>query len=210
MDPARIAGVRREELREACARLGVTDVRMLGYRDSGIPARGEPGSLSAAPLGQVARDLSRVLAALRPDLVITHDRTGGYGHPDHIRASEAAALAVRDLDPVPVLYESVFPRSLVDAFQDAFRDAGLRAGRAAATGADMDRDAGVPDALVSARLDVSAHVQAKRAALRAHRTQLTGHVLFRLPWPVLARLWSVEHFARAGVQPGGPVADDLG
>lgn len=210
VDPARIAEVRRAELHEACARLGVRDVTILAYRDSGIPPRRDAGSLVAAPVAQVARDIARALAAFGPDIVITHDATGGYGHPDHIRTSEAAALAVRELDPVPALYQAVFPRGLVDAFQEAFREAGLRAGRAAAAGADMERDAGVPDELVSARLDVSEHVRTKREALRAHRTQMTGHVLFRLPWPVLARLWSVEHFVRAGAPPGAAVTSELG
>lgn len=198
VEPARISEIRRAELRESCARLGVGQLAILDYHDSGIPARGDPRSLVAAPLAQVADVIAAALAPLAPDAVITHDPSGGYGHPDHIRASEATTLAVGLLERRPLLYHAVIPRRVVDAFQRAFAAAGLKAGRAAAAGADMDRDIGVPDGVVTTTIDVSAHVGRKRDAVRAHRTQMTGHVLFRLPWPVLAVLWSEEHFVLAG------------
>lgn len=209
VDPSRISKVRRAELREACRRLGVQQVELLEYLDSGIPERGETGSLAAAPIDEVAGEIRAMLARHDPDVVITHDPTGGYGHPDHVRVSAAATLAVRGLRRRPVLYYGVVPRRVVDEFQRAFTDAGLRAGRAAAAGADMVRDAGVPDDTVTATIDVSGHLEAKRLAVSAHRTQMTGHVLFRLPWPVLARLWREEHFALHGATARAEVARDL-
>lgn len=209
VDPAHLSDVRRSELREACRRLGVQQVDILDYRDSGIPARGDPGSLVDAPLAEVADVIRAMLERYDPAVVITHDATGGYGHPDHIRVSEAVTLAVRGLGRAPLLYHALIPHRIVEAFAHAFAAAGLRAGRAAAAGADMDRDAGVPDEQVTAAIDVSGHVETKRLAVSAHRTQMTGHVLFRLPWPALARLWSLEHFAREGVPRGTPVSRDL-
>ena len=211
VDPAQISDVRREELREACRRLGVRHVELLSYEDSGIPARERPRSLAAAPVQAVAAEIRRALERHEPDVVITHDATGGYGHPDHMCVSEATRLAVMKMERPPRLYFVVIPKRVVDAFQRAFAAAGLRAGRAAAAGADMERDVGVPDEQVAATIDVSAHVRTKRAAVSAHRTQMTGHVLFRLPWPVLERLWSEEHFARAGAgaTSGAGIARDL-
>ena len=209
VDPARLSEVRREELREACAHLGVGEVRILGYHDSGVPACGDPRSLVAAPLAQVADRIAAALAPLAPDAVITHDPAGGYGHPDHIRVSEATTLAVGLLERRPLLYHAVVPERVVDAFQRAFAAAGLQAGRAAAAGADMERDVGVPDGVVTTTIDVSAHVHTKRDAVRAHRTQMTDHVLFRLPWPVLAVLWSEEHFTLHGEATPAGVARDL-
>lgn len=209
VDPAEISEVRRAELREACRRLGVGAVELLSYEDSGIPARGRMRSLAAAPLEAVANAVRAVLERHAPDVVITHDATGGYGHPDHIRACEATVAAVDGLERKPLLYHAVIPVRVVDEFQRAFAKAGLRAGRAAAAGADMERDVGAPDDQVTATIDVSAHVLTKRAAVTAHRTQMTGHVLFRLPPPVLARLWSEEHFSLAGAAPGAPAARDL-
>lgn len=204
-----MAAVRRGELREACARLGVTDVTVLGYRDSGVPARGDPGSLVAAPLAQVAERIAASLVPLAPDVVITHDPAGGYGHPDHVRVSEAVTVAVERLEMRPLLYHAVIPYRVVDEFARSFTRAGLRAGRAAAAGADMERDVGVADESVTTTIDVSAHVRTKHDAVRAHHTQMTGHVLFRLPWPVLERLWREEHFALAGAPAGMPLARDL-
>ena len=209
VDPAEISTVRRAELREACRRLGVGQVELLGYEDSGIPARGRPHSLAAAPLDAVANAIRAVLSRHAPDVVITHDATGGYGHPDHIRTCEATLQAVAALERKPLLYHAVIPVRVVDEFQRAFARAGLRAGRAAAAGADMERDVGVPDDAVTATIDVSKQVRIKRSAVSAHRTQMTGHVLFRLPPPVLERLWSEEHFSLAGAPRGAPVARDL-
>ena len=209
VDPTRISEVRREELREACRRLGVRHVELLSYEDSGIPARGRPGSLAAARAGAVADEIRAVLERHAPDVVITHDATGGYGHPDHMCVSEGTRLAVGSMERAPLLYFVVIPTRVVDEFQRAFAAAGLRAGRAAAAGADMERDVGVPDEEVTATIDVSEHVRTKRSAVSAHRTQMIGHALFRLPSPVLARLWSEEHFSRAGATRRDAVARDL-
>lgn len=209
LDPVRLSEVRREELREACDLLGVGQVQILGYHDSGVPARGDPRSLVAAPLAQIADRIAAALAPLGPDVVITHDPTGGYGHPDHIRASEATTLAVGLLARRPLLYHAIIPQRVVDAFERAFAGAGLQAGRAAAAGADMERDVGVLDGVVTTTIDVSAHVGTKRDAVRAHRSQMADHVLFRLPLPVLAILWSEEHFALQGAPAGAPPSPDL-
>ena len=209
VESARLSQSRREELRTSCARLGVGHLEILDFHDSGIPARGDPRSLVAAPLAQVTAVITAALAPLAPDAVITHDPSGGYGHPDHIRASEATTLAVGRLDRRPLLYHAVIPRRVIDAFQGAFVAAGIQAGRAAAAGADMERDAGAPDGVVTTTIDVSAHVLTKRHAVRAHRTQMTDHVLFRLPWPVLAVLWREEHFALHGEPRPATVARDL-
>ncbi len=110
-----LAGLRELELANAIAALGVTDQRFLGdenarwpgreprrYLDSGMQwgengAEPLPGisaeSLSAAPLGEVASDIAAVINETSADLVISYDRDGGYGHPDHVRAHTAAKLA---------------------------------------------------------------------------------------------------------------------
>jgi len=95
--------------------LGVTDQRFLGepgarlagheprrYLDSGMQwgADGaealdalDPASLSAAPLGEVAADVASVIQAVGATGVVSYDAHGGYGHPDHIRAHDAAKRA---------------------------------------------------------------------------------------------------------------------
>ncbi len=113
--PTALGDYREGELRAAFAALGVTDHRMLGEanaRWAGLPPRryvdsgmrwgqhgaepldsGDPGSLTAAELGEVAADIAAVLIELEPDVVVSYDGNGGYGHPDHIRAHHATRTA---------------------------------------------------------------------------------------------------------------------
>jgi N-acetyl-1-D-myo-inositol-2-amino-2-deoxy-alpha-D-glucopyranoside deacetylase len=126
------------ELRAALLALGVTEHRMLGdadarwngraprrYRDSGMRwgANGaEPldeldaGSLSAAELGEVAADIAAVLIAMEPDVVVSYDADGGYGHPDHIRAHNATRTAAEVMGvPFYVIDSGGKPELTVDA-----------------------------------------------------------------------------------------------
>jgi N-acetyl-1-D-myo-inositol-2-amino-2-deoxy-alpha-D-glucopyranoside deacetylase len=112
---AELAEHRASELAEAMGVLGVTDHRFLGeagaraegaaprrYLDSGMrwgPAGAEPlpdadpASFASADLVEVVGDVAAVVAAVRPTAVVSYDETGGYGHPDHVRAHEAAMNA---------------------------------------------------------------------------------------------------------------------
>lgn len=113
--PDTLSALREMELRRAFEALGVTDHRFLGdagarwasraprrYVDSGMrwgangaEARDEvdPASLSAADFGDVAADIAAVIVEVRPDVVVSYNERGGYGHPDHVRAAQAAQRA---------------------------------------------------------------------------------------------------------------------
>jgi N-acetyl-1-D-myo-inositol-2-amino-2-deoxy-alpha-D-glucopyranoside deacetylase len=116
----RLAAYRARELAAAMGILGVRDHRFLGdpgarwgtlpprrYTDSGMRwgASGAEatetfpeGSLCAAPFGDVAADIAAVIEATSPSAVVSYDARGGYGHPDHIRAREAALRAAEVMD----------------------------------------------------------------------------------------------------------------
>lgn len=123
-----LAEVRTAELAVALGALGVTDQRFLGDSDAriagGVPRRyvdsgmqwgaagaealpdADPASLASADFGEVVSDVATVIAAVRPTAVVSYDESGGYGHPDHIVAREAAlhaALVMR------VPYFSIVP-----------------------------------------------------------------------------------------------------
>jgi N-acetyl-1-D-myo-inositol-2-amino-2-deoxy-alpha-D-glucopyranoside deacetylase len=125
--PESLGAHRETELAAAMSALGVTDHRYLGaenarwadlsprrYLDSGM-RWGESGaeplaslgaeSLSAAGLSNVAADIAAVVADVEPTAVVSYDARGGYGHPDHVRAREAAQRAA-DVMGVP-FYEIV-------------------------------------------------------------------------------------------------------
>ena len=93
---ASIGDMRWAELRCAAQVLGLADVIHLGYRDSGMSGSKDnkhPGSLAMAPLDDVAGRIVEIIRELKPDVVITHDAGGGYGHPDHIATHNATVKA---------------------------------------------------------------------------------------------------------------------
>ncbi|WP_103514180.1 N-acetyl-1-D-myo-inositol-2-amino-2-deoxy-alpha-D-glucopyranoside deacetylase [Streptomyces sp. SM10] len=177
------------ELAAAMRELGVTDHRFLGgpgrYRDSGMMGTEQnhrPGAFWDADLDEAAGHLVPVIRTLRPQVLITYDPDGGYGHPDHIQAHRVAMRAA-DLaaDPeyddgagaphtVAKIYWNRVPRPVAE---EAF--ARLRATAPAAFPgiAEVDDVPGVVDeGEITAEIDGSAHAAAKTAAMRAHATQI--------------------------------------
>ena len=93
---ATVGDMRWAELKCAARVLGLTDVICLGYRDSGMPGSEDnrhPDALAMAPLEEVTGRIVKILRELKPDVVITHDPSGGYRHPDHIATHNAAVKA---------------------------------------------------------------------------------------------------------------------
>jgi LmbE family N-acetylglucosaminyl deacetylase len=91
-----IADLRSHELKCAAEALGLADVIYLGYRDSGMagsPENNHPHALAAAPTEQVAGHIVKIFRQLKPEVVITSDPVGGYGHPDHIAIHKATVMA---------------------------------------------------------------------------------------------------------------------
>ena len=108
---ASIAELRVEkELRCAADQLGISDVYVLEYRDSGMPGAPDnehPQALIQAPIEEVAEKLTHYIRKLRPQVVITHDPIGGYKHPDHIAVHKATVRAFHAAGEV-----TVFPNEL--------------------------------------------------------------------------------------------------
>jgi len=95
---ATIKELRSTELKCAAQALGLADVIFLGYRDSGMPGSEDnkhPEALAMAPLEEVTGRIVKIMRQIKPDVVITHDAGGGYGHPDHIATHNAVVKAFR-------------------------------------------------------------------------------------------------------------------
>jgi N-acetyl-1-D-myo-inositol-2-amino-2-deoxy-alpha-D-glucopyranoside deacetylase len=220
-----LGGYRIGELAAACAALGVTDHRFLGgtgrWRDSGMvlaghgvraatPERLHPRALaSRAALADQVDALTAVLEEVAPQVVVTYAADGGYGHPDHVRAHDITAAAVRRVPEVARLYATVHGR------------AGLDAGLAELAGVaglpfrlpEPDELPSVADADVSVSLDVSAQRTARLAALAAHATQVAlwegPPVAYAMSNGVAQPLRDVEDFVLLAGEPVAPGADDL-
>ena len=169
-----LGGYRVAELKAACAALGVSRHRYLGgigrWRDSGMagtPSAAHPRAFTGGSAEEQAAQLAEILDEVRPQVVVTYDSFGGYGHPDHIRAHEIAMAAAPRAESVARVFHVV-------TSSDAMRTglAALRAGETAYPVPADDELPVTPDEEITTTLDVAAYVPAKLAALRAHATQL--------------------------------------
>ena len=173
-------GTHREvELANAMAELGVRDHRFLGapakrWRDSGMIGTA-PNERSdnfwKADLDEVVGELVAVIEEIRPQVVITYDEFGGYGHPDHIQAHRITMAAVGLARwKVSKVYWNVMPRSVLKVAMDAMKEQGSDF-----FGAENIEDVpfAKPDELVTAVVNGDAYVDAKMNALKAHETQIT-------------------------------------
>src|SRR4051794_17994119 len=177
------------ELAAAMEALGVRDHRFLGgpgrWRDSGMmdtPANERPDCFWRADFDEATRELVAVVREVRPQVVITYDEKGGYGHPDHIQAHRVAVAAFDAAgDPSyrpdlgepwqpSKLYYTAFPKSVLQAGIEAMK----AAGHVDFFGVDSAEDLpiGVPDDQVTTEVDAGDFLEAKTAAMRAHKTQI--------------------------------------
>ena len=221
-DPERLGAVREQELREAMRHLGVTDVRFLGYRDSGMEGSAEaehPRAFVRAPIDAVATELAAAIREVQPQAVVTFGPEGMYGHPDHLHIHHAVVRAVAlAADPThrlgtatgpwqtPALYFGTFPREEMQELLDRpgspleFMEPGAR-----------DR-VGVPLAEITHVVDITPWSDAKRAAIAAHVTQIgEGGPLQHIPAEAIERQVRREYFVRATLpwQTGQPDARDI-
>jgi N-acetyl-1-D-myo-inositol-2-amino-2-deoxy-alpha-D-glucopyranoside deacetylase len=186
-----LGGYRMGEIAAAMAALGVTDHRWLGgagrYRDSGMmgtPANDHPRAFWNADLDEAVAHAVAVVREVRPQVVVTYDPNGGYGHPDHIQAHRVAMRAVEaaadpghrpDLGPawsVAKVYWCCVPRSVLQRGIDALAARGEESFFQGVTDA-AEIPFSVPDDEVTAAVDGRAHAGRKDAAMRAYPTQIT-------------------------------------
>jgi len=91
-----IAHLREMELRCAVDKLGLKEVKLLSYRDSGMTGSADnsnPEALINAPQDQVAKEIAEYIRQIKPQVILTFDPIGGYRHPDHIFIHQAATKA---------------------------------------------------------------------------------------------------------------------
>jgi LmbE family N-acetylglucosaminyl deacetylase len=198
-----LPGDRDAELRAAAQVLGVARLVQLGYPDSGLVAE-NPGGFHAVDTDEAAARLRQVLDEERPQVVVTYDETGGYGHPDHVKTHAVTVAAYQGFGAGRLYFVS-FPLSWSRRFVAELRQAGIDAPGSAPAGADAGPEVteiGVPDERVTTRIDVRAFVDKKRAALACHRSQIgPDHFLSRAPAELLHDLWAYEFFAGSAAHP---------
>jgi len=198
-----LAPIREVELANAMAALGVTDHRFLGapdtrYRDSGMmgtPPNDRPVVFWQADLDSAAQQLVNIICEVKPQVLVTYDEFGGYGHPDHIKAHQvamrAAALAQPQWD-ITKIYWNTMPRSVIQQGIDAMKAAG--SDFMGVESAD-DLPFAKPDELVTTHIDGSAFVDQKMKAMASHPTQIAlDGPFFALSNNVGLNVWGHEYY----------------
>ncbi|MGH8245046.1 MAG: PIG-L family deacetylase, partial [Gammaproteobacteria bacterium] len=188
--PDTLGTVREAELRASCAVLGIEELHLLGYRDSGMegtPENDDPRCYHQADPAEAARQLVALIREVRPQVVITFEPGGGYGHPDHIAVSRHTTAAY-DLADDPEAYPeagevwqpqrlfyTAIPTSTFDTLRERMEALGLDTSMFDRAGA-IRRS--FTDDEITTVLDVSAHLDTKYAAFDCHRTQHNPDGLF--------------------------------
>ncbi len=228
------------ELEQAMKALGVSDHRFLGgpghFRDTGMatddqgravpPEHVRADSFWAADLRVAADLLVEVIREVRPQVLVTYDERGGYGHPDHIQAHRVAMYASL-LAAAPSYRQDLGPAwDIAKIYWTAMSEQRIRSGmrrlRAAGdhtTFEGLDPDGPmpssvVPDALITTEIDGRDFVAEKLAAMAAHATQITlDGPFFALSNNLGNEVWATEFYRlvkgrpAAGSQDGGRETD---
>lgn len=225
--PETLGSVRQSELARACGTLGLREHIVLGYRDSGMAGTDTNGHQQAfvnVPGEEVVERLIWEIRQFRPQVVLTFEPGGLYGHPDHIAISKHTTEAFqRASDP------SSFPHQLANGvklhaamrlFYSA-RPKGFRMETALqlrAAGVDFplptpERAAqGTPLEDIHFEMNVADQLEAKMACILCHQTQVDADWPYnKVPRAVAARILGREHYIRAlpQVRPGEKVSADF-
>ena len=207
--PETLGQVREQELHCAAEILGISEIIFLDYRDSGMAGTADnedPRAYMNAPADEVVAKLVGIIRQVRPQVIITCDPKGTYGHPDHIavhRHTLAAFEAAGDGGRYPEqgqgwspdrLFYYVFPQSLLTNLIDRLIELGIDVSDF--DDSDGQELEGWPDELIDLSLDVSSTVHTTIEAFNCHQTQFgQENFFFQFPESELKKMLSREYFA---------------
>ena len=208
-DGDEVAAIRAVELDRAVEILRIDRLVRLGYRDSGMmgwPQNDDPESFWSTPVEVAAAKLLAVLEEERPQVVMTYNAHGFYGHPDHIQAHRITMAAIAQLDYEPTLYFNAIPSSVMAQYRERWaQEERERREADAAQGIvrepdPVERDEafemGTPDAEIGATVNVAAVADAKFDALAAHESQLDDSFWMKMGREQFKRVMTTEWFVR--------------
>jgi len=193
------------ETHAAAEILGVARIEFLGYVDSGMMGEATndlSNSFWTAPVEQAAEQLAAILIEENADVLTIYDDHGNYGHPDHIQVHRVGKRAA-ELAGTGRVYQLTANRDHLRRGMQAFVAQALAAGQDL-PGERPDYDTmGTPESEITAAVDVSSYAQVKRAAMRAHASQISDQSMFlSMPDEAFRFAFGTEWAIRAGQGPG--------
>ncbi len=206
-DEAWVVAKRRQELEKSCEILRVSSLEMLGYRDSGMigwPQNDAAGSFWTTPVPEAAAQLSELMEQYRPQVVVTYDANGFYGHPDHIQAHRITLAALEATPVADKLYYPAIAKSAMAAFREIVRSTGVED----PGDGEEDWDFGVDDDLIAATVDCAGFTAQQYEALAAHGSQSDGTFFLRLGPDLFSAVMRFETFVRAYDRTGAATPED--
>ncbi|MBI3914568.1 MAG: PIG-L family deacetylase [Chloroflexi bacterium] len=191
--PATLGQVRENEMRRAAQKIGIQHLHFLDYRDSGM--MGTPENQDARNLWQantfaVAEKITQIIRQRQPQVILTFDAFGGYGHPDHIKIHQATLMAYfvagdprafpeqlqNGLAPwnASKVYWTAFPKSRFEQYVKMADAAGMEMPEPMKEFLKRAQ----PDEVITARIDVAEFVDLKLESLACHASQMNPNSIW--------------------------------
>ena len=210
-DEQAVAQIRLAELRESGKHLGVTELELLGYHDSGMPDwdyRNRPDAFCNVPQSEVAGRIGALIERYRPQVVISYDPDGAYQHPDHVHAARCAAAAAAATGIPDKFYLTAMRRSDWRKVWDALREAGVEMPDPPQIDDEARRKIEESERRITTNIDIRPVLDRKRAALMSHGSQIGESWFSKIPPDIGIEVFGRESFIRAVDRTGAPVPED--
>ncbi len=192
--PATLGQVRENEMRCAAKKIGIQHLHFLDYRDSGMmgtPENADTRNLWQADTFQVAEKIVRLIRQHQPQVILTFDAHGGYGHPDHLKIHQATLVAYfvagdpraypehlkNGLEPwnASKVYWTAFPKSRFEKYAQMAEARGIEM----PTPLKEFLKRAQPDEVITTRIDVTEYVDLKLESLACHASQMNPNSFWR-------------------------------
>ncbi len=210
-DEEQVAQIRLAELRESAKHLGVTDLELLGYHDSGMlewAYKDRPDAFCNVPVATVSARIAGLIEEYQPQVVVTYDENGGYQHPDHVHAARCAAAAVASTGIPAKLYLTAMRVSLWGKLWVALREAGVDVPDERDFPDETRRQMEAAEARITTTVDIRPVLSRKQAALLSHGSQINDSWFSKIPPGVAEQVFGQESFIRAVDRTGALVPED--
>ncbi len=209
-DVVAVVKARLEELRSSRDILGVTHLETLGYHDSGMmgwPQNDAPHAFWKTPLDEASARLCELMKRYQPQVVVTYDENGFYGHPDHIQANRATMAAAKATGIPSKVYYTAIGKRVIGRMAQRVRE--LLPEKADDWNFDPDDPPfGVDDDTITTVVDVSEFLQPKRASMDAHASQAENIEFLAMPGELFQEFFGHEAYVRIMDTTGAALPED--